>query len=425
MKILIADDDAVSRRSLESSLTKLGYDVVTAGDGMTACKILQSDDPPRLALLDWMMPEMDGVDVCRIIRATQSDTPPYIILLTGKTSKGSIVEGLESGADDYVTKPFDKAELSARLQVGCRILDLQSTLLERVRQLGQAHAELLQAEKLASVGQLAAGVAHELNTPMQFVGDNIRSCADMFENLKSVLDEYHGLGELLEQDERYRDNVASIRKTEVDVEIDFICGDAPIAFRQTLDGVERVQKIVQALKNYSQADNSGHKVEFDLNSSIDDTLTVASNQLEHIAQVITDFGDIPRIEGCKGELNQVFLNILVNAAHAIEDKEEHCFGTIRVQTRQSGNDIIISISDNGCGIPAAIRQKIYDPFFSTKEVGRGSGQGLTIARSIIMSHGGQIQFESAIGVGTTFRVRLPITQSHVQCETRSGSVYCL
>ena len=151
MRILIAEDDAVSRRGIESSLDKLGYEVISTSDGASALKVLQSADAPRLALLDWMMPEMDGIDICKSVRSVPTDSPPYIILLTAKTSKESIVEGLDSGADDYVTKPFDRAELFARLQVGCRILELQSTLTDRVRQLEATLAQVKQLEDLVPI----------------------------------------------------------------------------------------------------------------------------------------------------------------------------------------------------------------------------------------------------------------------------------
>ena len=151
MRILIAEDDPVSRRVLESALVKLGYDVVSTSDGKAAREILLSVDAPRLAILDWMMPESDGVDVCKAVRAVPTDSPPYIILLTAKTSKDSIVEGLDSGADDYVTKPFDRAELRARLQVGRRILELQTTLTERVRELESALAQVKQLQGLVPI----------------------------------------------------------------------------------------------------------------------------------------------------------------------------------------------------------------------------------------------------------------------------------
>ncbi len=151
MRILIAEDDPISRRVLESSLIKLGYDVISTSDGIAACEILQSPDAPRLAILDWMMPELDGVEVCKIVRAIPTDSPPYIILLTAKTSKDSIVEGLESGADDYVTKPFDRAELRARLQVGRRILELQTILSERVRELETALSQVKQLQGLVPI----------------------------------------------------------------------------------------------------------------------------------------------------------------------------------------------------------------------------------------------------------------------------------
>lgn len=301
------------------------------------------------------------------------------------------------------------------------ILDISERLAAK-EELEKAQADLLQAEKLATVGQLAAGIAHEINTPIQFIGDNVHACSDMFNSLVSLLNEYRGVMNQIEKDGRFQGDLKKIRDAEERADIEFILSDAPVAFTQTFHGVERVSKIVQAMKNFSHARNGGLKELFDVNSALDDTLTIASGQLKHTAEVVTDFGEIPMIEGCVGELNQVFLNILINATHAIEDQQANALGTIRVQTRRLGDEVVISISDTGCGIPETIRQKIYDPFFTTKEVGRGSGQGLALARSIIVDgHGGQIDCESKVGAGTTFLVRLPISQMNASLGGAASS----
>jgi PAS domain S-box-containing protein len=288
------------------------------------------------------------------------------------------------------------------------ILDISERLAAK-EELEKAQAELMQSEKLATVGQLAAGIAHEINTPIQFIGDNVHACSQMFETLVGLLTEYRGFDRLLDHDDRFKEKLKKIRDAEEQTDIEFILADAPVAFTQTLQGVERVSKIVQAMKNFSHAGHGVQKELFDLNAALDDTLTIANNQLKHVAEVTTDFGEIPQIEGSAGELNQVFLNLLINASHAIQDRNANTFGAIRIQTRRLGDEVVVTISDTGCGIPESIRQKIYDPFFTTKEVGRGSGQGLAIARSIIVDgHGGQIDCESKVGEGATFYVRLPL-----------------
>jgi len=526
VKILVAEDDAIAGRLIMATLQKWGYEPELVTNGALACRRLLSDDFP-IAILDWMMPEVAGPDVCREVRAA-GRTAIYIILLTAKGETEDIVAGLEAGADDYVRKPFKRDELRARLRVGERVIGLQTSLAQRVRELGESEArlralfdgahdgiitmdrdgiirdlnaaakrlcgwshaeavsrrmaelliaapsratfearvaesrdgrqvaaadqvielvavnknggqfpvelwiasissgeqELLvsfvrdvserkrlemglgQAQKLEAVGRLAAGVAHEINTPIQFVGDNARFLADGFTSLRTVLDSYRPLrqaagSELAEQ----------ITRVEADADLPYLEEEVPKAIAQTIEGVERVATIVRALKQFAHPDAGKEKAFADLNQALQSTVTVARNEIKLVADVELELGQLPHVRCHIGEVNQVFLNLLINAAHAIADVvgDSGQKGRITIRTVQEGESVLIAISDTGCGIPEEVRPSIFDPFFTTKEVGRGTGQGLAIARSVITEkHGGSLTFESEVGRGTTFFVRLPI-----------------
>jgi signal transduction histidine kinase len=261
----------------------------------------------------------------------------------------------------------------------------------------QAEVELRQAQKLEAVGRLAAGIAHEINTPIQFVGDNTHFLQDAFASLQTLLGHYQAL----------RDAVAA---GEEDADLAYLADEVPRALAQTLEGVDRVASIVRALKEFAHPDTK-ERVPADLNGALKSTLIVARNELKYVADVETDFGSIPAVVCQVGDVNQVFLNLLVNAAHAIADAggAEDQKGTIRVRTWQENDQVVVAIGDSGCGIPEAIRSKIFDPFFTTKEVGCGTGQGLALARAVIVEqHGGSLTFETAEGRGTTFYIRLPV-----------------
>ncbi len=543
MRVLVAEDDPVSRRLVARTLERAGLEPVLACDGSEAWQALSGDDPPRLALVDWMMPGIEGPALCRRVRTLEG--PFYIILLTARGTPEEIAHGLEAGADDHVSKPFHPRELLARVQVGQRILDLQATLTrsaaetreamarltertqaleesearsraaienaidavlvigagctihsfnaaaERIfgwsreeaigrtfedvvlperlrgtpaaRQLGvccntdparakgrveavacrrdgtelpvdlafthlegglvfivirdlsetrRLEIELRHAQKLESVGQLAAGVAHEINTPMQFIGDNLRFLAESFDGLLRLLGAHRDLAQ-----EARQGAIEECRLDELDEQweredVSYLEEEVPRALAQTLDGVERVATIVRAMKEFAHPDAVDEKMPADLNRALSSTLTVARNELKYVADVETEFGEIPSVVCNVGDLNQVFLNLLVNAAHAIADAvgDSGGRGVIRVRTAPDGEDgVVVSISDTGPGIPEEIRARIFDPFFTTKEVGRGTGQGLAIARNIVLDkHGGKLRFESAVGQGTTFFVHLPI-----------------
>jgi PAS domain S-box-containing protein len=282
-----------------------------------------------------------------------------------------------------------------------------------------AEMELRQAQKLESVGRLASGIAHEINTPMQFVSDNVRFLQDSFGQLQEVIGKLHELSGSSFDQCSGNDLCAEIGRLDANLDSEYLLKEIPEALSQTLDGVERVVMIVRAMKEFAHPENRG-MIPADLNKALVNTLTVARNELKYVADVETEFGDLPLVICSLSDINQVFLNLLVNAAHAIGDVvgDTGRKGTIRLQTGMEGSMVVISVADTGGGIPAGIRNRIFDPFFTTKQVGRGTGQGLAIARSVVDRHKGTLTFESEVGKGTTFYIRLPIEGCECQGTAR-------
>ncbi|MFA5985406.1 MAG: ATP-binding protein [Methylococcaceae bacterium] len=266
--------------------------------------------------------------------------------------------------------------------------------------------QLYQARKLEAIGQLAAGIAHEINTPIQYIGDNLHALEENFTDLFALLMEY----------KQCLQNVApecleKMQAAEIQYSFDYIIADTPKAIMQSLDGTERVRHIVRAMKDFSYIDHS-QITRVDINSAIRNTLTICHNEYKYIAEVVTQFGELPLIDCYQGDLNSVFLNLIVNAAHAIEAKSSD-IGTITITTQAYGEYIEISIGDTGAGIPTAISERVFDPFFTTKEIGKGTGQGLHIAHQVISKHGGKIWFESEDGIGTIFYIQIPVKLQHI------------
>ncbi len=286
-------------------------------------------------------------------------------------------------------------------------------LAQQERNLMEVH--LRQAQKLESVGQLAAGIAHEINTPIQYIGDNIRFVLESFSDLTGLLAECQKFATAIQSNKVTPDMLAAIESFSQKTDLAYLSKEIPSAAQQSLDGVAHVANIVRAMKEFSHP-GSTQKVPIDLNHAIETTLTVARTEWKYIADVVTDFDPaLPPIPCLPGDINQVILNLVVNAAHAIGDvvkKTEGAKGAIKISTKLDGNWAEIRISDTGTGIPEEVRHRIFEPFFTTKEVGKGTGQGLAIARSTVVSkHGGQLYFESIMGKGTTFIVRLPTSPS--------------
>lgn len=271
---------------------------------------------------------------------------------------------------------------------------------------------LAQAQKLESIGQLAAGIAHEINTPTQYVGDNTRYLEDVFNDLLKVLNKYDELLRCVKDGKPTEDLVKEVEVLVDEVDIEYLSKDIPEAIAQTLQGVERVTKIVRSMKDFSHP-GVKEKTAVDINKAIDSTITVARNEWKYVAELETKFDpSLPKVVCYIGEFNQVVLNLIINAVHAIADGFESVpngKGRIDVSTHRDDDWVEIRISDNGKGIPKNIQPKIFDPFFTTKEVGKGTGQGLAISYNVIVEkHGGSLNFNTEEGTGTTFIIRIPI-----------------
>ncbi len=261
-----------------------------------------------------------------------------------------------------------------------------------------------QSQKLEAIGRLASGVAHEINTPIQFISDGINFVQEGLQGLLSVLGEYRRAASSLAAAE-----VARLGELEETSDLAYLCENMPLALTRTVDGLARVTTLVRSMKEFAHPAGQD-KALADLNSALQSTIVISTNEYRYVADVETELGELPAIACYVSELNQVFLNIIVNAAHAIADVVGTTGqrGKIRVATRVDGCDAVIAIADTGGGIPPHVGNRIFDPFFTTKEVGRGTGQGLSIARTIVEKHGGSLTFEAAAGAGTTFLIRLPI-----------------
>jgi PAS domain S-box-containing protein len=286
---------------------------------------------------------------------------------------------------------------------------LQSTVRDMSKQ-KQLELELGHARKLEAVGQLAAGIAHEINTPAQYVGDGVHFLKEAFEGYQRLVSQYRRAVEVLATAGGQDALVSEIRAIEEDIDIAYLDANVPGSFESCQDGISRITTIVRAMKEFAHPDQT-EMAPADLNQALQTTLAVAKNEYKYVADVATEFGDLPPVLCHVGDLNQVFLNLIVNAAHAIGDVvgQGGGKGTIRITACREGDLARIDIADTGSGIPEAIRPRIFDPFFTTKEVGKGSGQGLAIARSIVVTkHHGSLTFESEVGKGTTFTIRLPI-----------------
>jgi two-component system, NtrC family, sensor kinase len=535
--VLIADDDAIFRVTSAGLLRAWGYDCVVVGDGEAALQTLQQANPPTIALLDWQMPYLTGPEICRRIRDSNSPRYIYFILISARDAREDSIAGLRSGADSYITKPFDAEELRAKLDTANRILFMEESLRDlhtetelflnsvpsilvgtgltgsitrwnhgartvfnlneedvRGRTLGhcgipwgadvsiesqieesielgavyesvmvplrrgdtqrllmlsihplRSHVgaitgsiisgadvteklalenQLRQGQKLEAIGQLAAGIAHEINTPIQFVADNVQFLKDSWaaaavlvnasQALRARVPDSVGAEILRQYDESRR---------EFDPE--FSMREIPRALDEAREGLQRVSKIVRAIKEFSHP-GSEQKQLTNLNAAIETTVTVARNEWKYVADLETDLDpQLPLTPCITGQFNQVILNIIVNAAHAIGSvvgDGSQGKGRIMIRTRRRDEWVEIVISDTGRGIPPDIRDRIFEPFFTTKEVGKGTGQGLALAHAIITKeHGGRIWFESEIGKGTEFYIRLPLEMdSHGESTSNSA-----
>lgn len=277
-----------------------------------------------------------------------------------------------------------------------------------IRKLEEAQNYLRQSDKMASIGQLAAGVAHEINNPIGFVYSNLGSLEQYVQDLFSMVEAYEQAEPAI-ADAGVRERLQAARKK---LDIDFLKDDLRALMRESKDGITRVKNIVQNLKDFSHADSADEWHYADLHAGLNSTLNIVNNEIKYKAKVIREYGKIPDVECLISQLNQVFMNLLVNASHAIE---EH--GSITIRTGHAGDEVWVEIADTGKGIPPENMTKIFDPFFTTKPVGKGTGLGLSLTYGIMQKHHGRIEVKSEVGKGTTFRLWLPVHHEAEKEET--------
>jgi two-component system NtrC family sensor kinase len=301
------------------------------------------------------------------------------------------------------------ADITAKREEVRKKQELQDKLVAEMKERARVVIELQLAQKLESVGRLAAGIAHEINTPIQYIGDGVYFLRSAYDDFNHLLDGWRNAIDALPQIPQFGALRLEVAGLTAKHDLDFLRSEIPKAFERTSDGVARVANIVKAMKEFAHPD-ANEQSPADLNHAIQTTLLVASNEYKYFAKVHAEFAELPFVVCNIGELNQVFLNLIVNAAHAIHDAGRDVnTGEITISTALAANEVTVRIRDNGCGVPAENMSKLYDPFFTTKEVGRGTGQGLAIAHSIVVDkHGGHIDVSSVVGTGTEFTVRLPL-----------------
>jgi len=419
--ILIVDDDKTNRRVFEAYLDSPTYETLSVASGEEALQAC-ARRVPDLVLLDVMMPGMSGFEVAERLKSDKRTQNVPIIMVTALGDRESRLTALGTGAEDFLTKPVDASELVVKVRNLLRLKKHQDMLagrgdlLEaRIREgnvqlevarsrLSEAEDRLAQSEKLAALGQLAAGVAHEINTPVAYVNTNLCSLEGYLEDLFLVLDAYAGLEEALPAAARER---IELQRLKQEVGYDYLRADALVLVGESKEGVSAVRRIVADLKDFSHSDMSREWKQADLHKGLDLSLNVARSEIKYKAEVVKEYGTIPEIECLPSKLNQVFLNLLVNAAHAIRDGVP---GTITLRTGCDADEVWVEVSDTGCGIAPENVQRIFDPFFTTKPVGVGTGLGLSLSYGIVQQHAGRIEVSSVVGQGSTFRVLLPIRQ---------------
>jgi PAS domain S-box-containing protein len=357
--------------------------------GESVEQIMRTDNhsPEQLKKMRQAMRENRPIRV--VVRGVHSSGKPLWLSLNitpilGPDGRASHFVGIATDITQSVEDSHIKKELQKRIETHEQERD-------------RLALELRMAQKLEAVGRLASGVAHEINTPMQYVSDNVTFLSESVDDLANVIEAYR-------VDRAQGDAVAA------EVEAEFLLTELPKAMQRARDGIKRVTNIVHAMKEFSHP-NTEARSSADINKAIETTVQVARSEYKHIAAVELNLGPLPLVPSNIGELSQVFLNLLVNAAHAIEASgKDVSTGRIRIGTHHAGADVVITVEDNGCGIKPENLDKIFDPFFTTKEVGKGTGQGLAISRSIVVErHGGALEVHSVVGTGTRFTIRVPVT----------------
>jgi len=391
MKILLAEDDRTTRLILAATLKKMGHEIILAENGTIAWDIIQQPDAPKTVILDWVMPGLDGHEVCKRIRSLPLPYR-YIIMQTSKDSKEDIDSGFAVGVDDYLTKPLNPEALRHKLHVAERVLKYEyklETYASQMENLAKERAkQLMHADRMATLGMLSAGVAHEINNPLTFISGNAQ-----------ILDKaWKGFSLYMEKQNK-----------DVQGQFSYLKDDIPQILSGIQVGVGRIAKIVSGLKRFAKQE-SVHKAPFAMSQSIHNALELCNSKLRNMVNVSVEHDEnLPLAMGDQQQIEQVLINLIMNAADAMNKQST---ATLRIQTKQMGNQIHVSISDNGPGLPPKLLQCLINPFFTTKE--EGTGLGLSISQSIIEEHGGLLSAFNNPDQGATFEFQIPIAETSIK-----------
>ncbi|MGM0379750.1 MAG: ATP-binding protein [Bacillota bacterium] len=404
MKIVIIDDSKMILDVAKDLLVenKLSKKIFTFTNPKKALEFI--DESVYIVITDLVMPKMNGIEVLKEIKGDKKLRKIKVLVLTSISKKEALKNCFKEGAFDYITKPFDEYEFIARVKRAIKERSLQKKLAKKLIDLNEEHeklkqtqTELIKREQLAGIGQLAAGIAHELNNPLGYVGSN-------FSILKDYIEIFVKIFKMYDQGE----NLEKINEFKKDQDFIFIIEDINDLLKDTSTGINRAKEIVKSLRSFSRIDQIKEYSEYNLNKGIEETLTISKNEYKYIADIEKDLGDLPDILAYGGEINQVLLNIIVNAADAIESSSKNR-GLIKIKTMHKEDEVICKISDNGIGINKNVLTKIFNPFFTTKDVGKGTGLGLSISYdTIVNKHDGSLEVNSNKNEGTEFIIKLPL-----------------
>ena len=424
--ILIVDDTPLNIVVLMEMLRN-EYTITVATNGERALQLAGGCSPPDLILMDIVMPGLSGYDVCATLKQNPLTAHIPLIFVSGLTKESEQQKGLDLGAVDFIQKPFSPSLVRARirnhlelkrhhdqlealvkertseleakqLQLVALNEELEHRVQDEVRKNREKDSIMLHQDKLASIGQLAAGVAHEINNPMSFILSNLST----LRKYAVMIQQY-----VFAMEETLIDGCAEKQRAKIEemcqhLDMHYILEDLPNLISECLEGGERIKQIVLDLKDFARSDED-RMIATDLNHCVQSTVNIVRNEIMHVAKLDLQLGSIPTVVCNPQQINQVIANLLVNAAHAIEGH-----GRITVCTVHELDHVLVTVADTGHGIPAEIINRIFDPFFTTKDIGKGTGLGLSISYGIIKAHGGDITLKSEPGEGTTFMIRLPV-----------------
>jgi signal transduction histidine kinase len=446
--LLIVDDNATNLHVLSDVLDEAGFEVRVAQNGEMALQKVEYD-PPDLILLDVMMPGLNGFETCERLKADSKTKEIPVIFMTALSETVDKVRGLSLGAVDYITKPFQQDEVLARVRTHLQISRLTKSLAEQNLQLRaevrarmkaeedlknladslerqvesrtkelkdaltnleQTQLQLVQQEKMASLGQLVAGVAHEINNPVNFIATNLDPAKEYISELSRIIQLFL---------ECYPDPVMEVAEALAFVDLDFLLSDLNKIMEAFQVGANMLTNISRSLRTFSRSDSST-PVPANIHDGIDSTLLVLGHRFKAhnkrpTIKITKEYGDLPPVKCYLGQLNQVFINLLANAIDALDEfflQGADRAPEISIRTSIDSHNVIIQIKDNGPGIPDRVKERIFEPSFTTKAVGKGTGLGLSISRKIIEEqHQGKIYCFSQEGEGTEFRIELPLLSS--------------